>query len=56
MMVLNTALSYLSQAGSLVAHSVGQHNLIGQGIEIGNEVYVVRSLIAEGGYALVVLK
>lgn len=52
-MVLQTALNYLSQASSQFGLSADQHALIGQTIEVGNESYTVRSLIAEGGFALV---
>jgi len=55
-MVLQTALNYLSQASSQFGLSADQHALIGQTIEVGNESYAVRSLIAEGGFALVVSK
>ncbi|CAK5079286.1 unnamed protein product [Meloidogyne enterolobii] len=52
-MVLQTALNYLSQASSQFGLSADQHALIGQTIEVGSESYTVRSLIAEGGFALV---
>ncbi|KAL7075109.1 hypothetical protein ACQ4LE_005462 [Meloidogyne hapla] len=52
-MVLQTALNYLSQASSQFVGQSDQHNLIGQTIEVGNEFYTIRSLIAEGGFALV---
>jgi hypothetical protein len=58
-MVLQSAFNYLSQASSQLVglQSIDQRNhLIGQNIEVGNELYVIRSLIAEGGFALVVLK
>jgi hypothetical protein len=52
-MVFRSAFNYLSQAGSNLLSGNEQHPLVGQTLEIGGRSLVVRSLLAEGGYALV---
>jgi cyclin G-associated kinase len=54
----NKTATYLSQANPQLfsGWSGGEtHPLVGQVIELGSEKYRVRSLIAEGGFALVFL-
>jgi hypothetical protein len=53
-MVFRSAFNYISQAGTQFLGQAGeQHPLVGQNVEIGGNQYIVRALLAEGGYALV---
>lgn len=51
-----SAFNYISQASSATQCPFGgqtDHNLVGSTVKIANNTYKIRSLLAEGGYALV---
>jgi len=53
-MVFRSAFNYLSQAGTqLLTGQSEQHPLVGQFLDIDGKRYIVRALLAEGGFALV---
>uniref|UniRef100_A0A914HMF5 non-specific serine/threonine protein kinase n=1 Tax=Globodera rostochiensis TaxID=31243 RepID=A0A914HMF5_GLORO len=55
--MIRSAFSYLSQASNQLFQAgstdAKSHPLVGQTLTIGDRLYAVRSLLAEGGYALV---